>query len=121
MPILGLPLIVIYIIFDIGNVGSRWLPQWFLRPGAAIVQARKATLLLCALGALPVLLISHTSHLCTVIGILGIATAAHQGWSANLYTAASAFPSLPDGCCNGRINTHLSLQSPPLPISRLCW
>ncbi len=86
---LGLPLIVIYIISDLGSVGGGWLPKWFLRHGASIVRARKATLLLCALGALPVLLISYLQHAWMVIGILGLATAAHQGWSANIYTTAS--------------------------------
>lgn len=86
---LGLPLIVIYILSDIGSVGGGWLPKWFLRRGASMVQARKATLLLCALGALPVLLISHTHHLWMAVGILGVVTAAHQGWSANLFTTAS--------------------------------
>lgn len=86
---LGLPLIVIYIISDMGSVAGGWLPKWLLRHGSSILRARKATLLLCALGAVPVLLISHTNHFWLVVGILGLTTAAHQGWSANLFTTAS--------------------------------
>ncbi|HEX4022966.1 MAG TPA: MFS transporter [Acidobacteriaceae bacterium] len=86
---IGLPLIVIYVLSDMGSVGGGWLPKWFLRHGASIVRARKAALLICALGALPILLVSHTSHMWIVIGILGVVTAAHQGWSANLFTTAS--------------------------------
>lgn len=86
---LGMPLIAIYVLSDIGSVGGGWLPKFFLRHGASIVRARKATLLVCAVGALPILLVNHASHLWMVIGILGVVTAAHQGWSANLFTTAS--------------------------------
>lgn len=86
---LGLPLVAIYIISDVGSIGGGWLPGWFLRRGAAIGRARKASLLFCALCPLPVLLISHLHSAWIVVGILGLATAAHQGWSANVYTVAS--------------------------------
>ncbi|HUZ05140.1 MAG TPA: MFS transporter [Acidobacteriaceae bacterium] len=86
---LSVPLIIIYVLSDMGSIGGGWLPKLFLKHGASMVRARKAALLVCALGALPVLLVIHATHLWTVVGILGVVTAAHQGWSANIFTTAS--------------------------------
>jgi ACS family hexuronate transporter-like MFS transporter len=54
--------------------------------GWSINRARKTTMLICALLALPVAFAAQASSLWLAVGIIGIATAAHQGFSANLYT-----------------------------------
>lgn len=58
---LGLPLVVIYVVADIGSIGGGWLSSFFIKRGWAVNKARKSTLLLCALAVLPV-------ALCTQIG-----------------------------------------------------
>lgn len=54
-----------------------------------MAKARLFAMLVCACLVLPVLLSSRLSSLWAAVGILSLVTAAHQGWSANLFTTAS--------------------------------
>jgi ACS family hexuronate transporter-like MFS transporter len=83
----------IYFMADIGSVAGGWLSGFLIRRGWAPGRARKTTMLLCALcmpiAALGVL----TPDLLTTVLLFSLATAAHQGWSANLFTTTSdVFP-----------------------------
>lgn len=51
---LAVPLMIIFVSADIGSVGGGWLSSHFLKRGWSLDRARKTTLLLCALCALPV-------------------------------------------------------------------
>jgi ACS family hexuronate transporter-like MFS transporter len=51
--------------------------------------ARKTALLICALSVLPIFMAPYLHHLWLVVAVVGLATAAHQGWSANLFTLPS--------------------------------
>jgi ACS family hexuronate transporter-like MFS transporter len=82
----GPPVVAVYLLSDIGSVGGGWLSSQFIRRGWTINRARKTTMLICALLALPVAFAAQASSLWLAVGIIGIATAAHQGFSANLYT-----------------------------------
>ena len=86
---LGLPLVVIYNLSAAGSIGGGYLPSLLYREGMTIQQARLRAMLLCALLSLPVLFAGRTTHAWTAVLLLGLATAAHQGWSANLFTTAS--------------------------------
>ena len=86
---LGLPLVVIYLMADVGSITGGWISSAMIRRGASVNRARKTALLLCALGVLPVLAAQHISQLWLAILVLGLATAAHQGFSSNLYTLVS--------------------------------
>lgn len=89
----GPPLVVIYLMSDAGSVSGGWLSSRLLKTGWSLNRARKTALLACALCALPVALAANIDSLWVVVVILGVATAAHQGFSANLYTLASdVFP-----------------------------
>jgi len=89
----GPPLVVIYLLSDVGSVGGGWLSSRFLKRGMGLNAARKTTMLICALCAVPVGLAAFTDDLWVAVAIIGVATAAHQGFSANLYTLASdVFP-----------------------------
>lgn len=89
----GPPLVVIYLLSDVGSVGGGWLSSRFMKMGWSINRARKTTMLICALLALPVAGAALASNLWVAVLIIGIATAAHQGFSANLYTLPSdVFP-----------------------------
>jgi ACS family hexuronate transporter-like MFS transporter len=46
-------------------------------------------MLICACGVLPILLAVNAPSLWTPVGLVGLAAACHQGWSANMYTLAS--------------------------------
>jgi len=86
---IGLPLIIVYNVSAIGSISGGWLPTAFSKIGMPIEKARMLAMLLCALLVLPILLSSRLSSLWSAVAILSLATAAHQGWSANLFTTVS--------------------------------
>ncbi len=89
----GPPLVAIYLLSDVGSVAGGWLSSKFMQRGWSINRARKTTLLICALAATPVAFAASASNLWVAVAIIGLATAAHQGFSANLYTLPSdVFP-----------------------------
>jgi len=89
----GPPIVAIYLLSDVGSVGGGWLSSRLLKNGASINKARKLTMLVCALLAVPVMFASYASSVWLAVLIIGVATAAHQGFSANLYTLPSdVFP-----------------------------
>lgn len=89
----GPPLIVIYLISDLGSVSGGWLSSRLMGAGWSINRARKTTMLVCGLLAVPVAFVGQASNLWLAVAVIGCATAAHQGFSANLYTLPSdVFP-----------------------------
>lgn len=86
---ISLPLVVIYVIADVGSIGGGWLSSHLLKRGWTVNAARKTTLLVCAVCILPVTLAPVTHQLWLAVGLISLAAAAHQGWSANVFTLAS--------------------------------
>jgi MFS transporter, ACS family, hexuronate transporter len=86
---LGPPLIVIYCMADAGSVAGGWLASRFIRHGWPINRARKVAMLVCALAVAPVVFVSRAHDLWAAVWLIGLATAGHQGWSANLFTLTS--------------------------------
>jgi MFS transporter, ACS family, aldohexuronate transporter len=86
---LGPPLVTIYVAADFGSIGGGWLSSSLLKRGWNVNRARKTAMLICALCVLPVLFVSRVSGLWPAVAIIALATSAHQGWSANLFTIAS--------------------------------
>ncbi|GAB3794002.1 MFS transporter [Spirosoma humi] len=90
---LGAPLIVIYLAATIGSVGGGWLSSMLIRKGWHPTRARQWSMALFAVCVMPVMLISQMNSMWPVIAILSLAVAAHQAWSANIFTvAADQFP-----------------------------
>ena len=85
----GLPLIVVYLIADIGSVGGGWISSTLIKRGWTINRARKTAMLICAISVVPVMFAANASSLWVAVLLVGLAAAAHQGWSANIYTTAS--------------------------------
>ena len=85
----GLPLIIIYVVADFGSIGGGWLSSALLKRGWSVNAARKTALLVCALCVLPVTLAPQSSNMWVAVGLIALAAAAHQGWSANYFTLAS--------------------------------
>ncbi len=99
---LGLPLIVVYNASAVGSIGGGWLPAPFRRLGLSPAQARLGAMLLCACAVLPIFALVHVQSEWSAIGLLSLAAAAHQGWSANLFTTASdMFPRSAVGSVTG--------------------
>jgi ACS family hexuronate transporter-like MFS transporter len=86
---IGPPLIVIYLVADIGSIGGGWLSSNFIKRGWTINRGRKTAMLICALAVTPIFFAANVKSLWLAVGLIGLAAAAHQGWSANLFTTAS--------------------------------
>ncbi|WP_045769438.1 MFS transporter [Xanthomonas albilineans] len=86
---LGAPLIVIFLLADVGSIAGGWLAGRLLARGWSVNRARKVAMLVCALAVVPIVLAAHADHLWRAVALIGLATAAHQGWSANLFTLTS--------------------------------
>jgi MFS transporter, ACS family, hexuronate transporter len=87
------PLFIVYLMADIGSIGAGWLSSALIRRGWSINGGRKTTMLLCALAVVPVVAAPLASNMWTAVAVIGLALAAHQGWSANLFTLVSdTFP-----------------------------
>ncbi len=86
---IGPPLIAVYTISMVGSVGGGWLPAAFRQRGLSMPKSRLAAMLICGSLVLPMFFASGTSSLWMAIGLLSLAAAAHQGWSANLFTTVS--------------------------------
>ena len=83
------PIIVVYLIADVGSVGGGWTSSALIKRGWSVNRARKATMLAMALLIVPTTLVSRAPGMWTAVVIVGVAAAAHQAWSANVYTLAS--------------------------------
>ncbi|HKE60663.1 MAG TPA: MFS transporter [Pyrinomonadaceae bacterium] len=85
----GLPLIVVYLIADIGSVAGGWLSSSMIKRGVSVNRARKTAMLICAFAVVPVVFAAKASNVWIAVLLVGLAAAAHQGWSANLFTTTS--------------------------------
>lgn len=83
------PLIVIYVLADVGSVGGGWLSGFFMKRGWTVNKARKITMLIAALLIVPTAFAPTMPGLWESVLIVGLAAAAHQWWSANIFTLSS--------------------------------
>jgi ACS family hexuronate transporter-like MFS transporter len=85
----GPPLIVIYLISDLGSIAGGWSSSAMMKRGVSANVARKMTMLACAFLVMPIFFAQYVDNLWLAVAIVGLATAAHQAFSANLYTIPS--------------------------------
>ena len=86
-----MPLAVLYTIATIGSVTGGWFPIYFIRKGRNAYDGRMKAMLSFAFIPLVILLaqpLGYISHWVPVL-LIGIGAAAHQAWSANLFTTVS--------------------------------
>jgi ACS family hexuronate transporter-like MFS transporter len=86
---IALPLIVVYLIADVGSVSGGWYSSALLKRGWGVNRARKTAMLTMALLIVPTAFAPLAPSAWAAVLIVGVAAAAHQGWSANVYTLAS--------------------------------
>jgi ACS family hexuronate transporter-like MFS transporter len=99
---LGLPIIVVYQASAVGSIGGGWIPSVLLKRGWAPDRARAAAMLVCAAAVTPVMFVGAArANMWVAVALVGLATAAHQGWSANLFTLASDL--FPRGAVGGML------------------
>jgi ACS family hexuronate transporter-like MFS transporter len=90
---LALPIIIIYVVADVGSVLGGWLSSFFIKRGWSINKSRKLTLLIFAICILPVSFATQTDNKWVAVALIAIAAASHQAWSANVFTLVSdVFP-----------------------------
>jgi ACS family hexuronate transporter-like MFS transporter len=99
---IGLPLITIYIISIGGSVWGGWLSSFLIKKGKEPVSARKVSILILALFAVPVFFVSLTNSFWLTVFLIAFATFAHQGYAANIFTIVSdVFPKNAVGSLTG--------------------
>jgi ACS family hexuronate transporter-like MFS transporter len=86
---LAAPLIVVYALADVGSVGGGWLSGALINRGWSVNRGRKVTLLIAALLIVPTMFAPRVSGMWAAVLIVGVAAAAHQWWSANLFTLST--------------------------------
>ena len=86
---MGPPLVAIYLMADSGSIGGGWLSSRLIKKGWTHNSARKIAMLVCALAVVPIVFAAKVSHLWVAVALVSLAAAAHQGWSANLFTLSS--------------------------------
>jgi ACS family hexuronate transporter-like MFS transporter len=86
-----IPLAILYSMTMIGSIGGGWFPTYFMRNGVNPYDGRMQAMFVIALFPLVVLLAQPFGHISFWVPVLliGIGTAAHQAWSANLFTTVS--------------------------------
>jgi MFS transporter, ACS family, hexuronate transporter len=85
----GPPLVAIYLLSDGGSIFGGWLSGRLMKAGKTVNAARKITMFVCACAVLPIFFAQSIDNLWLAVLVIGIATAAHQAFSANLYTLPS--------------------------------
>jgi MFS transporter, ACS family, hexuronate transporter len=90
---IGVPIMVIYVVSDIGSVAGGWFSSWLIKRGKSVNAARKTAMLICALCVLPIMFAYRVESLWGAVLIIGLAAGGHQGFSANLFAVPSdTFP-----------------------------
>jgi len=85
----GPPLVAIYLISDVGSIAGGWSSSTLMKRGYSANKARKLTMLVCAFLVMPIFFAQYAASVWLAVAIVGLATAAHQAFSANLYTIPS--------------------------------
>ena len=92
-------IVTVYLVSSIGSIAGGTLSGWRMNRGASVNSGRKTAMLICAVAVLPVVFVPHMSQIFPTNAwpatlLIALAAAAHQGWSANLFsTPADMFPS----------------------------
>jgi len=85
----SLHLAVVYAATTFGSIGGGYLSSYFIKIGWPVLKARKTTLLIVAIAVTPIFFAQFTSNIWIAVAIISVATAAHQAWSANIFTIVS--------------------------------
>lgn len=85
------PVAVVYIISSIGSIGGGWLPMKLINNNWPVFKARKTSMLIYAFCVVPIVFAQQLGSMGMwfAVLIIGFAAAAHQAWSANIFTTVS--------------------------------
>ncbi|MDB5264370.1 MAG: major facilitator superfamily 1 [Adhaeribacter sp.] len=85
----SLHLAIVYSATTVGSIGGGYLSSYLIKRGWPVLKARKTTLLIVAFAVLPIMLAQQATNIWVAVGIISLAAAAHQAWSANIFTIVS--------------------------------
>ena len=85
----SLELVLVYTATTIGSIGGGYLSGWFIQRGWPVFRARKIAMLIFALCVVPIVFAQYATNVWVAVGLISLAAAAHQAWSANIFTTAS--------------------------------
>lgn len=86
---LAAPLVTIYLVADVGSIGGGWLSTHLIGRGWSVNRGRKAAMLAAAILIVPTAFVPAADSMWVAVAMVSVAAAAHQWWSANLFTLAS--------------------------------
>jgi len=86
---IGPALIAVYLLADVGSIAGGWLSSHWIQRGWSVNRARKTTLFLAALCALPLVSVASIDNAAVVVALIGLGTAGHQAFSSNIYAMIS--------------------------------
>jgi MFS transporter, ACS family, hexuronate transporter len=96
------PLVAIYLLADVGSVYGGWLSGAFIKRGRSVNAGRKLAMLIAAVIIIPTMFAPAATNMWVAVSIVGVAAAAHQWWSANIFTLTSdMFPKFAVGSVVG--------------------
>lgn len=85
----GWPLVIVYSATTVGSIGGGYLSSYLIKKGWPIYKARKSAMLFFAICVVPVVTARFFGNMWIIVGLISLAAAAHQAWSANIFTTAS--------------------------------
>jgi len=87
----SIPLMVVYTLATVGSIWGGYIPLYFIKRGWEVPKARKTSMLIYAFFPIPVLFSQALGqyNMWFAVIIIGVAAAAHQAWSANIFTTVS--------------------------------
>lgn len=83
------PLVVIYLVADVGSIYGGYLSGAIIKRGATVNRGRKTAMLIAAMLIVPTMFAPRMSSMWGAVALVSVAAASHQWWSANLFTTAS--------------------------------
>lgn len=83
---IGPAMVAVYLLADIGSIAGGWLSSHLVERGWSVNRARKTTLFIAALFALPLMTVTIVPEPWMAVLLIGLGTAAHQAFSSNIFT-----------------------------------
>ena len=79
----------VYVIASFGSILGGYFSGWLIKRGMPVYKARKTAMLCFAICVVPVFFVRYTTSIWPAVWLISLATAAHQAWSANIFTTVS--------------------------------
>lgn len=79
----------VYVVASFGSILGGYLSGWLIKRGLPVYKARKISMFIFSCCVLPIFFVRYTTSIWPAVCLISLAAAAHQAWSANIYTIGS--------------------------------